>query len=58
MDRSFFMTDKKTDRDTFTQAQWDRVVGYGKVPEEYCKKDANGTSTDKRHQRFDRSTIN
>jgi hypothetical protein len=56
MDRSFFMVDRKTDRYTFTQQQWDRVVGYGKVPDEYRRKDEDGTSTDKRHQRFNRNT--
>lgn len=50
------MTNKKTDRYTFTQEQWDRVVGYGKVPAEYRRKDDDGTSTDKRHQRSNRNT--
>ena len=50
------MVDGKTDRYTFTQQQWDRVVGYGKVPEKYRKKDEDGTSTDKRHRRSHRST--
>lgn len=26
----------------YTQRQWDRVVGYGKVPEEYKKENNNG----------------
>jgi len=50
------MVDKKTYRNTFTQQQWDRVVGYGKVPAEYRRKDDDGTSTDKRHQRSNRNT--
>jgi len=52
------MAYKKTDRyDGFTQQQWDRVVGYGKVPKEYQKQDAkDGTSTDKRHKRSVRNT--
>ena len=26
---------KKKHENTYTQREWDRVVGYGKVPEEY-----------------------
>ena len=29
---------KKVDKQGYTQREWDRVVGYGKVPEEYKKK--------------------
>ena len=29
---------KKIDKQGYTQREWDRVVGYGKVPKEYAKK--------------------
>ena len=39
------MTDKKESY-TYTQEQWNREIGYGKVPGEYKKQvEANGTST-------------
>ena len=28
----------KVDKKGYTQREWDRVVGYGKVPDEYKKK--------------------
>ena len=28
----------KVDKQGYTQREWDRVVGYGKVPKEYEKK--------------------
>lgn len=28
----------EVDKQGYTQREWDRVVGYGKVPEEYKKK--------------------
>jgi len=28
----------KVDKKGYTQREWDRVVGYGKVPKEYRKK--------------------
>ena len=28
----------KVDKKGYTQSEWDRVVGYGKVPKEYQKK--------------------
>jgi len=28
----------KVDKKGYTQREWDRVVGYGKVPKEYKKK--------------------
>ena len=28
----------KVDKQRYTQREWDRVVGYGKVPKEYQKK--------------------
>ena len=36
-----FMTAKDfiDQQNKFTQQQWDRTVGYGKVPEEYAKKE-------------------
>lgn len=47
----FFMVVKKTDRYTYTQEQWDRDIGYGKVPKKYQNKDEkNGTSTDKQRK--------
>ncbi len=49
------MTDKNYPY-KYTQEDWSRTIGYGKVPEKYRKKDEDGTSTDKRHQRSDRST--
>lgn len=31
------------DRDWYTQREWDRVVGWGKVPKEYQKPDDEST---------------
>ena len=43
----------------YTQEDWSRTIGYGKVPNQYKKRDdTDGTSTDKQRQRSDRSTTN
>ena len=31
------------DKEGYTQREWDRVVGYGKVPKEYQKKKCSNT---------------
>jgi hypothetical protein len=31
-------SDTKVDHEGYTQREWDRVVGIGKVPEEYVKR--------------------
>jgi len=49
------MTDKKAsdsvDNEGYTQREWDRVVGIGKVPDEYAKKI---NSYEEKRRRYDR----
>ena len=41
----------------YTQREWDRVVGWGKVPEEYKRRESNADANEKEKELSEHITI-